>query len=362
VVLALPTALVCLAVVAKNGQAEGTNLADAAPGRPADPVEESPPARPPEPPQELPQTPPADVPREAVPKEIVNSVGMKLLPIPAGRFTMGSPGDEEGRYDNEGPQHEVEITRPFYLGRYEVTRGQFRRFVEDTGYSTDAERDGEGGGYDAEKRVFFDPKAGYSWRDPGFAQTDEHPVVNVSWNDAQAFCEWLSRKEGKTYRLPTEAEWEYGCRANTRTRFHSGDEAGGLRRVANIADLSLQAQWDYQGVQNRHFQRLLSEWFEAVTWDDGYPFTAPVGRFQPNGFGLYDMHGNVWEWCADWYDKDYYNDSPARDPRGPSAGSYRVARGGSILSVPRRCRAAIRGRYGPAYRNQIIGCRFVCER
>jgi formylglycine-generating enzyme required for sulfatase activity/serine/threonine protein kinase len=363
VLLALPAALVCLVVVARNGQTEGTNLADTAPGRPADRAEGPPPTRPAGPPQEPPQPPPADAPREAVPKEVVNSIGMKLVLIPAGKFLMGSPADEEGRYDDEGPQHEVEVTRPSYLGRYEVTRGQFRRFVGDTAYRTDAERDGVGGGgFDAEKSAFCEPKAEYSWRDPGFVQTDEHPVVNVSWDDAQAFCDWLSRKEGKTYRLPTEAEWEYSCRANARTRFHGGDEDSSLRRVANIADLSLKAEWNYQDLTNKHFQRLLSEWFEIVTWDDGYPFTAPVGRFQPNGFGLYDMHGNVWEWCADWYDKDYFKDSPTRDPRGPSAGSFRVARGGSVLSVPRRCRAAIRGIYGPAYRNQIIGFRVVCER
>src|SRR5262249_10455549 len=147
------------------------------------------------------------------------------------------------------------------------------------------------------ERKAFIPGARYSWRNPGFAQTDEHPVVNVSWNDAQAFCDWLSQKEGKKYRLPTEAEWEYGCRANTRTRFHGGDEDGTLWQVANAMDRSLGAQWSYNKLKNKEVQRRLSDWFESVTWDDGYPFTAPVGRFRPNAFGLYDMHGNVWEWC-----------------------------------------------------------------
>ena len=163
------------------------------------------------------------------PKEITNSVGMAFVLIPAGKFKMGSPAGEQGRYDNED-QHDVEITKSFYLGKYEVTRRQFRRFVEDRDYETDGEKDDLGGfGYDAEEHCWKGPKfdsqtfklegpgTKYSWRDAGFAQTDEHPVVNVSWNDAKAYCDWLTQKEGKKYCLPTEAEWEYSCRAGTTT-------------------------------------------------------------------------------------------------------------------------------------------------
>jgi formylglycine-generating enzyme required for sulfatase activity len=289
-------------------------------------------------------------------KEIVaKSIGMALVLIPAGKFKMGSPDSDKDAFDWEKPQHDVEITQPFYLGKYGVTRGQFRQFVEaNKGYQTEAERDGEGGwGFNKETKQFEGRKPQYTWRNPGFDQTDEHPVVNVSWNDARAFCDWLSQKEGRKYRLPTEAEWEYSCRAKTTTRFYSGDDEESLRRVANIADKSLKRAWDYPKVQ------AWTDWFDRVSWDDDYPFTAPVGKFAQNGFGLYDMHGNVWQWCEDWYDKDYYKNSPARDPQGPDAGSFRVIRGGSFGGMPRDCRAADRSRYEPADRSYHLGFRVV---
>src|SRR5262249_50032113 len=156
----------------------------------------------------------------------VNSIGMKLVRIPAGSFLMGSAdaGGEANR--SETPRHEVRITKDFDLGQFEVTVGQFRRFVADANYETDAEKDGQGGsGYNEEKKTFFEnrnPK--YTWRHVGWEQTDDHPAVNVSWNDATAFCDWLSKKEDRHYRLPTEAEWEYSCRASSTTRYHTGDE------------------------------------------------------------------------------------------------------------------------------------------
>ena len=126
-------------------------------------------------------------------------------------------------------------------------------------------------------------------------------MVNVTWNDAVAFCDWLSKKEGKKYRLPTEAEWEYSCRAGTKTRFYSGDDIETLKGVANILDASFKKKYPQ------------ASW--AAAWDDGYPFTAPVGKFKPNAFGLYDMHGNVWQWCADWYGE--YPQGKVVDPQGP---------------------------------------------
>ena len=131
-------------------------------------------------------------------------------------------------------------------------------------------------------------------------------MVNVSWNDAVAFCKWLSRKEGKTYRLPTEAEWEYACRAGTTTRYYSGDDPETLAKVANVADATAKAKFP--------------DWKWTIKASDGYVFTAPVGQFKPNAFGLYDMHGNAWQWCADWYGKDYYGKSPVDDPKGPDTG------------------------------------------
>ncbi len=277
------------------------------------------------------------------PREIENSIGMKLVLIPPGEFMMGSPEDEEGRWDDEGPQHRVRITKPIYFGAHQVTVGAFRRFVSDTGYKTEAERDGEGGwGWnEAEGKLEGrDPK--YHWRNPGFSQTDDHPVVNVSWNDAVAFCEWLSGKEGREYRLPTEAEWEYACRAGTTTRYYHGDDAEGLAQVGNVADAEAK----------KKFPR-----WTTISASDGYVFTAPVGRFRANGFGLYDMHGNVWEWCSDWYDAKYYANSPVDDPQGPTSGSGRVLRGGSWLNDPGRCRSASRGRGTPDSRHSYPGFR-----
>ena len=213
----------------------------------------------------------------------------------------------------------MRITKPFYLGTYHVTRGQFRQFVTDTGYKTDAEKGEKPGawGWNPDKKEFgFNEK--YSWRNAGFEQTDEHPVVNVSWNDAVEFCKWLSKKEGKTYRLPTEAEWEYACRAGTTTRYYSGDDPETLAKVGNVADAAAKAKFP--------------DWKYTIKANDGYVFTAPVGKFKPNAFGLYDMHGNAWQWCADWYGAEYYATSPADDPTGPDSGYGRVLRGGSWAS------------------------------
>jgi formylglycine-generating enzyme len=297
-----------------------------------------------------------------VPVEITNSIGMKLVLIPAGEFMMGSAesAEEVARafreygappadfFEDEHPQHRVRITQPFYLGVHEVTVGQFRKFVEETGYKTDAEK-GTGG----IKGAFgFDPKTGefglsedYSWRNTGFEQTDEHPVVNVSWNDAVAFCDWLSRKEGKTYRLPTEVEWEYACRAGTTTRYYHGDDPEGLAAVGNVADATAKAKFP--------------DWDWPIKAEDGYVFTAPVGKFKPNGFGLYDMHGNVWEWCADWYGEEYYRASPADDPKGPDSGANRVLRGGSWLNRPDFIRSAFRSWDVPASRYDSSGFRLA---
>jgi formylglycine-generating enzyme required for sulfatase activity len=270
-----------------------------------------------------------------------NSIGMRFVAIPGGEFLMGSPEDDKDAGASEKPQHRVRIS-PFWMGQTEVTRGQFRRFVDETNYRLEAERDGKGGyGIDAAGNWKQDPA--YSWLNPEFAQTDDHPVVNVSWNDAVAFVTWLSRKEGKTYRLPTEAEWEYACRAGTTTRFQTGDDAEGLVRVGNVADASAKAK------------------FPDLTWalagNDGVIYTAAVGQYKPNAFGLYDMHGNVWEWCRDGYDKSYYAQSPLQDPPGPADAASRVHRGGSWLGSGRVCRSANRDGRDPSSRYSNMGFR-----
>jgi formylglycine-generating enzyme required for sulfatase activity len=274
---------------------------------------------------------------------ITNLIAMKLTLIPAGTFLMGSP---EGEGDTEEhPQHEVRITQPFYLGATEVTRGQFRLFVDETGYKTEAEKDGKGGyGWnEGSKSAEQNPR--FTWQSPGFEQTDEHPVVNVSWNDAQEFITWLSQKEGKTYRLPTEAEWEYACRAGSRTAYFCGDDPEGLAAVANIADGT---------GKEKYPQRTWS-----IAARDGYVNTAPVGRFRSNAFGLYDMLGNVWEWCQDEHNGAYYKESPVDDPPGPSGAWYRVLRGGSWLDEPRLCRSANRAGRAPGDRNSVMGFRLA---
>ena len=167
--------------------------------------------------------------------------------------------------------------------------------------------------------------------------------MNVSWNDAVEFCKWLSEKEGREYRLPTEAEWEYACRAGTTTRFYCGDDEDKLLSIGNVADA------------------MLRKIYERATWalegEDGYAFTAPVGKFRANSLGLYDMHGNVWEWCQDWYAKDYYGNSPENDPTGPAMGSSRVIRGGSWNYDPGFCRSANRSRDTPGDRSSNLGFR-----
>jgi formylglycine-generating enzyme required for sulfatase activity len=288
---------------------------------------------------------PADNPAAPLPKETKNSLGMKLVLIPPGKFLMGSPDSDNDVDANEKPQHEVEITKAFYLSVHTVTVGQFRSFVSDTGYQTEAETDAQGGfGYNEQTHAFaFNHQ--YSWKDPGWYQTNEHPVVNITWNDAVKFCQWLSRREGQKYRLPTEAEWEYCCRAGTNTRYYCGDEGFRLRDVANVADASYKKK-DLKAMS-------------VASWDDGFPFTAPVGRFKPNAFGLYDMHGNVWQWCADWYGENYYKTRPRKDPQGPRAGSVRIQRGSGFQTSDRACRAAVRYSGWPTFRGFSLGFRVV---
>ncbi len=294
-------------------------------------------------------------------ERITNSIGMKLMLIPSGEFMMGSKESAEEtvaffkknygmttftaeRFKDEHPQHRVRITKPFYLGMYHVTRGQFRQFVKDSGYKTDAEKGDQPGafGFDSENQTFSLNKA-YSWQSSGFQQTDEHPVVCISWSDAVAFCKWLSRKEGKIYRLPTEAEWEYACRAGTTTRYSSGDDPETLAKVANVADGTSKAKFPL--------------WEVTIKASDGYVFTAPVGKFKPNAFGLYDMHGNAEQWCADWYGADYYSKSLPDDPMGPNSGVARVIRGSSWNDVPFFARSANRLQLQPVGRGTDSGFR-----
>ncbi len=295
--------------------------------------------------------------------QITNSIGSILVLIPAGEFQMGSHESMEETaafavrmghqfakaesYKDEHPQHGVQLTKPFFLGMHEVKRGEFRKFVEETGYRTEAESDGLGGlGYHAITQS-VEQRPEYTWRNPGWEQTDNHPVVNVSWNDAVKFCEWLSRHEGSTYQLPTEAQWEFACRAGTTGRVVTGDVPADLAGSANVGDQT------YRRVPGFH------QFICYFGFDDGASFTAEVGSYRKNPFGLCDMHGNVWEWCSDWYGETYYASSPRENPAGPSSGTFHIYRGGGWLNDPVGCRTARRGGPSPVTRCNRLGFRIV---
>ena len=272
---------------------------------------------------------PATLPSTVLVIDLGQKITMRLALIPSGKFVMGSPAGEKGRRDDE-MQHPVTISRPFYMGVYEVTRGQFAAFVADTGYRTDAEKKGycisDGRGQKLR---------GACWRNPGFKQTDEHPAACISHRDAEAFCKWLSKKTGRGVSLPTEAQWEYACRAGTKTAYVWGNDPAKGKRWCNEADL------DYRA-------RTPSHW-DCFNWRDGYVHTSPVGKFRPNAFGLYDMVGNVWEHCSDWYDDGYYARSKAVDPMGPKRSDWRawVVRGGCWYAGIQLSRSASRSSSTP---------------
>ncbi|MGB9166496.1 MAG: formylglycine-generating enzyme family protein [Rhodomicrobium sp.] len=214
--------------------------------------------------------------------------------MPSGTFMMGSPEDEPERNNNEGPQHEVTIPKPFAIGRCAVTRGQFAAFVAGTGHKTDWR-----GGYITGGGGVWKSDPSKSWRDPGFAQDDSHPVVRVNWDDAQAYVTWLSQASGAPYRLPSEAEWEWVCRAGGGTPFWWGS---GIT----------QGQANYGG-----------------TYSYGRDRTVPARHFEPNPWGLYQVHGNVWEWCGDCWNNSYQG-APADGSAWATGNcSRRVLRGGS---------------------------------
>ncbi len=288
---------------------------------------------------------PAPVPPTAKPRKagdvISPTLKMTFKYIEPGTFWMGSPDTDHEASADEKPQHQVTISKPFYLGTHQVTRGRFQQFVRNTGYKTDAEK--SGGTYVwTGKEWYNDPKA--CWRNPVFEQTDEHPVVCVSGNDAEKFLDWLSEKEGRIYHLPTEAQWEYACRAGTRTRYFTGDDANSLAGYANVADLSYKKKFPDSN---------------TVDFDDGYVYTSPVGVFKANPWGLHDMIGNVWEWCQDWYGNKEYQRGDCKDPKGPEIGSRRVSRGGCWDDGASCCRAARRVRDCESIRNLSFGFRLA---
>jgi formylglycine-generating enzyme required for sulfatase activity len=230
-----------------------------------------------------------------------------------------------------------------------VTFGQFQEFVLDTGYRTDADTDTRPGrhgghGFNFVRNRFEGWFPQYTWRNPGWPMTDAQPVGNVSWNDATAFCRWLSQKSGKVVRLPTEAEWEYACRAGTANVFFTGDDPASLNGYANVPDDALRTKLG-EPPDNTRFP-----------FDDGYPFTAPVGSFKPNPWGLYDMIGNVFQWCADEIPSEQVQEAA---PAALAFAPKRVLRGGSYNLNIQTCRCAARGFSTPQGRYSYTGFRVV---
>ncbi|MCX7170356.1 MAG: formylglycine-generating enzyme family protein [Proteobacteria bacterium] len=263
----------------------------------------------------------------------------EMVVVPAGNFSMGSPGDETGRFEVEGPVHKVTLRRDFALGKTHVTRGQFALFVNATGH------DAGNKCYTFEDGKYLE-RSGRSWRDPGFPQQDTHPAVCLNWSDARAYAEWLSKKTGKTYRLPSEAEWEYAARAGTGTARYWGDSPDQACGYANVMDSTGKAS------------------VPGVTWEvhdcsDGHAYTSPAASFKPNSFGLYDMIGNAWEWTEDCWN-DNYNGAPV-DGSAWTKGFclQRVLRGGSLYYTPRYARSATRYRFISTFRNYIYGFRLA---
>ncbi|MEA1923166.1 MAG: formylglycine-generating enzyme family protein [Pseudomonadota bacterium] len=229
--------------------------------------------------------------------------GMEFIWVPQGCFQMGSPSGEKGRDSDEGPVHRVCLDG-FWMGKYEVTQGQWQKI---TGNNPSR-----------------------------FKKGNNYPVEKVSWNDCQEFIKKLNRRSGKNFRLPTEAEWEYACRAGTTTPFSFGSTIS-----------TDQANYDGNYTYGRGRKGVYRK------------STVSVGSFRPNAFGLYDMHGNVWEWCSDWYDSGYYKNSPEQNPQGASSGSSRVFRGGCWSSSPWCVRSANRGWLRPGSYFNILGFRLV---
>jgi len=275
----------------------------------------------------------------------------EMVVIPAGSFEMGSPAGEAGHHESEEPVHRVQIGKSFALGKTEVTVGEFRAFVRATSYRTDAETNsGEKPGcLSGDTGIFFrgptDWRSGRYWDNPGFSQSDKHPVVCVSWNDAKAYIEWLKQKSGKEYRLSSEAEWEYAARGGTQTSRYWGDSLNDACRHANVADKTKGPDWSWRP--------------KAVECSDEYFFTAPVGSFEANQFKLHDMIGNAWEWVEDcWHGN--YTGAPS-DGRAWTESScvHRVFRGGSFNSAPAVVRTAIRSGGSPNYRSHNVGFRLA---
>lgn len=280
----------------------------------------------------------------ALPEQSENSLGMKFRLIPPGEFDMGATdadaNDREAAFAkretdrkawaaeflvSERPQHRVHISKPFYLGVHEVTNQQYAAFARE---------------YTTSNSKTLDEAA-----------LQQQPASAITADEATAFCRWLSKLEGRTYRLPTEAEWEFAARAGTTTRYFTGDTEESLRDYANVADQSLDGTTPFE------------PYYHWVHWNDGFPEFAPVGTFRANPFGLHDLHGSAFEWTGDWYDEKFYARTPSWDPNGPISGTRRVGKGGSAaaLTAPEYLASSARIAFLPKHELGDWGFRVVLE-
>jgi formylglycine-generating enzyme required for sulfatase activity len=259
-----------------------------------------------------PEQPPPESPPPGTKEEVFavrlpggETVAFEFVWIEPGTFLMGSQAAEPEREEGEGPRHEVTISRGFWLGKYEITQEQWAAVTHTSPWSGQA-------------FVVEDPKC---------------PASYISWEDVQAFIRLLNEADGSTaYRLPTEAEWEYACRAGTTTYWFFGDDSAPLGEYA---------------------------WYKVNAWDLGEQYAHPVGAKRPNPWGLYDVYGNVWEWVQDWFSDTYYGNSPAVDPQGPETGLLRVRRGADFHYYDWGTRSARRGRSTPLFVNCVVGARLL---
>ena len=252
-------------------------------------------------------------------------LALPMVYVQGGHFDMGS--NEAG--DDAKPIHHV-IVDSFYMGKYEVTVGEFRKFIASSGYKTTAEQEGWSYIWTGNK---FDKQYGVTWEYNSFGvkgtrAMDNRPVIHVSWNDAVHYCQWLSLQTGKRYRLPTEAEWEFASRG---------------------------------GIKNNGYNYSGSNDISAIGWfrENSNSQTQEVGQKHANELAIYDMTGNVWEWCQDWYNNGYYSNSPDKNPQGPSTGTQRVLRGGGWHTAEQGCLVAHRGSSAPGYRDRDLGFRWI---
>lgn len=285
---------------------------------------------------------------------------MDFVYVPSGEYYMGASDDDLNAPYDEKPTHRVSISKPFFIGRFEVRVSDFKNFVDETGYITQVEK--EGGAFYFNGEWTRDNTR--SWKNPGFEQEANHPVTCISWFDAIEFANYLSLKHGLKpyykingleiytniyadgYRLPTEAEWEYAARGfitpNMKTtKYYWGEE----KPEGNLADETA--------------KKIFPDWTILQGYDDKHVYTAPVGTYKPNSNGLYDMIGNVWEWCEDWFSPEFYKMSSTKDPINSNSTGLKVLRGSSWRIQPQESKASTRGRYNPNYGTNYCGFRLV---